>query len=186
MAWFSSIKGHYPSLGQVDLTRPLTIESGKTVERGSIVKLDGATDTFKQASAGDTALLFISLQDVTDAQAGMAGTVPFGGAVSNSKANITLPVAGQPVITGLSMAQAGEYETDMFDTSATYTVGEALKVGTNGKLTADSAGTNAVAYVTKVPFNRWINDAVAAPSGASIKVATRTGASRKVLQFVTK
>ena len=40
MAWFSPIKGHYPSLDQVDMTKPLTIESGKTIERGSIIKLD--------------------------------------------------------------------------------------------------------------------------------------------------
>ena len=181
--WFSPIKGQYPSLHQVDKTLP--VKAGVTaIYRGTILALKSDTDTsdqasaqgvFDVASATDT-LLYVALQPYADLTAGMAGTA-------------FSPRGGVPKITGLDLTQAGEYETDVFDSDVTnYTVGAELYVASGKLTTTKAAGATLVGYVTKAPATRWVNSAPAnMPSGeTNPRLANRTGASVKVLQFRTK
>lgn len=74
----------------------------------------------------------------------------------------------------------------MFDTSKTYTVGEAL-YAVDGVLTnAGSEGDYVVGYVTAPSTSRWVNNAIAVPAdGTDPRLAIRTGATLKVLRFKT-
>lgn len=178
MGWFSPVKGSYPSLAQVDKTLPVAEGSSK-IERGTIVALaedsTGASKNgvFKVAEASDE-ILYVSLQDDTDPTAGFAGTAfdPKGD--------------GVPAITGIDLAQDGEYETSVFDDDKTYAVGQKLYAA-NGLLTNEGSG-KVVGVVTGVPASRWVNDAIAVADKAGSKdprLAKRTGARVRVLRFKT-
>ena len=177
MGWFSPVKGSYPSLAQVDKTLPL--DSGVTaLERGQIIALDKDTDgnPVWVLPKATSKMLYVALQDKSDPTAGFAGTA-FD------------PKGGVPAITGIDLAQDGEYETSVFagaaDDSVTYEIGDELKVNADGYL-AKTGVTGVVGYVTSVPTTRWINNAVATPPGQTDqRLATRTGASRKVIRFKT-
>lgn len=179
MGWFSPVKGSYPSLAQVDKTLPIAEGSSK-IERGTIVALaadsTGKKGVFKVAEASDE-ILYVSLQDDTDPTAGFAGTA-FD------------PKGGVPAITGIDLAQDGEYETSVFDGGAdgkkVYTIGQKLYVA-NGLLTNEGSG-KVVGVVTGVPTTRWVNDAIAVPDKAGStdpRLAKRTGARVSVLRFKT-
>ena len=184
MGWFSPIKGHYPSLGQVDKTLPVA-DNATTIQRGMIIKVaeDATNDEGKftvpeTIAEGD--LLYIALQDYVDAQAGMAGTVGF----DDGNAGNVHP--GVPTITGLSIDAEGEYETDqvapalLSDPDAK--VGLALTV-TNGLLSKASGGNKVVGYLTGKIYSRWINNATAKQAGGKV---VRQGDSRNVIRFRTK
>ena len=186
MGWFSPVKGSYPSLAQVDKTLPVD-DSVKALERGMIVALAPSSGSeegvWKVATADDAKLLYVALQDLSDPTAGYAGDA------FNPDPNVTLPtnvpnagVPGKPRITALDLIQDAEYETSVFDNTKTYAVGDALYVA-NGKLT--NTGTTIVGYVTLAPKDRWINNAVAVPTGADRRLAYRTGATEKVIRFKT-
>ena len=177
MGWFSPVKGSYPSLAQVDKALPIAAGASK-IERGTIVALvedstgKSADGVFKVASASDK-LLYVSLQDDTDPTAGYAGNAfdPTEG--------------GVPKINGIKLAQEGEYETSVFDTTKTYKVGQSLYV-VDGVLTNAGSGT-VVGVVTSPPFERWVNDAIALPvGGKDPRLAIRTGANVNVLRFTTE
>ena len=173
MGWFSPVKGSYPSLAQVDKTLPL--DSGIKIERGMILAL-GSTDgkpVWKLPTSADK-LLYVALQDSTDPTAGFAGT-SFD------------PKGGVPAITGIDLAQDGEYETSVFKGDG-YEIGKALYAGADGFLTTANSGGDVVGYVTSVPTERWINNAIATPPGMEEeyqRLAYRTGASRTVIRFKT-
>lgn len=188
--WFSPIKGHYPSLGQLDKTLP--VQSGnETIERGMVLEMvnddvnaDGA---FKiAATAAEGKLLYVSLQDYTDAQAGMAGTTGFDADVpSHTEGNITIPgvKAQVPTVTGLSLDMEGEYETDAFkDITEAAKIGDGLTVA-NGFFKLASGGDTVVAYLTGKPYTRWINNAAAKSAGNKV---VRQGANKTVIRFRTK
>jgi len=188
MGWFSPIKGHYPSLGQIDKTLPVASgDSNKNIERGMIIEMAAdavnADGAFKVAAdATNAALLYIALQDYNDAQAGMAGTTGFDGA-SAAKTGVT---AGVPTITGLSMSMEGEYETDRFTGLADAAVGTKLTVA-NGLLKVASGNDTVVGYLTGKPASRWVNNAIAKPEGVTNpKLATRQGKNVTVIRFRTK
>lgn len=200
MGWFSPIKGHYPSLGQIDKTLP--VADGVTgISRGTIVAL--ATDTvhtngvFKLPEATTpAALLYVSLQEYDDSQAGMAGTVAFDAGTAPEKSNPKFPdnmnvKPGVPAITGLSLAMDGEYETDQYDhdkIKATTTVGTKLGVTATGLITTVEDETSTViGYLTGVPASRWVNNAIAKPDGGKVpRLATRQGKNVTVIRFATK
>ena len=123
MGWFSPVKGHYPSLGQVDKTLP--VKTGVTaIARGTIVALEADSDSAEgvwDVASGSDKLLYVALQDYTDPTAGFAGSA-FD------------PKGGVPRINALSLDQEGEFETTEFKTDDTYAVGAALYV-VNGKKT---------------------------------------------------
>ena len=178
MGWLSPVKGHYPSLSQVDKTLP--VKTGVTaIKRGTILALisddEGKSEdgVWKIATSTDK-LLYVSLQDYSDPTAGFAGTA-FD------------PAGGVPAITGIDLAQEGEYETSVFDTSKTYVVGQPLYVD-NGVLTNAGSGT-VVGYVTRPSTDRWINNAIALPDQSKgetdPRLAIRTGAKQAVLRFRT-
>lgn len=180
MGWFSPVKGHYPSIAQVDKTLPVK-EGVTNVKRGTIIALV-ADDTGKsedgvwKVAAATDKLLYVSLQDYSDPTAGFAGTA-FD------------PKGGVPAITGIDLAQEGEYETSVFDTDKTYTVGQALYVA-NGVLTnVDPGSGTVVGYVTRPSTDRWINNAIAVPDQSKgetdPRLALRTGAKQAVLRFRT-
>lgn len=171
MGWFSPVKGSYPSLAQVDKTLP--VQDGVTaIERGTILAVTAGDDgngIWKIAGSSDK-MLYVSLQDYTDPTAGFAGT-SFD------------PEGGTPAITGIDLAQDGEYETSVF-AKGDYKVGDALYVS-DGVLTASGSGT-LVGYVTAPVFERWINNAIAVPKdGTDPRLAIRTGAKKSVLRFKT-
>lgn len=179
MGWFSPVKGHYPSLGQVDKTLP--VKAGVTaIARGTIVALEADSDSAEgvwDVASGSDKLLYVALQDYTDPTAGFAGSA-FD------------PKGGVPRITALSLDQEGEYETTEFKTDDTYAVGAALYV-VNGKLQATNPGSGTVVgYVTMAPAERWINNAIAVPDQTNgttdPRLAIRTGANKFVLRFRTK
>ena len=176
MGWFSPVKGEYPGLAQVD--KALLLADGVTsIERGMIVALgagngeDGDEGVWQKPNGTTDKLLYVALQDYVDPTAGFAGTA-FD------------PKGGVPNITGIDLAQEGEYETSVFDTTKTYAVGEALYVE-DGVLTNSGSGT-VVGYVTSPSTSRWINNAIAVPAdGEDQRLAIRTGATKKVIRFKT-
>ena len=180
MGWFSPVKGHYPSLSQIDKTLPVLAGNNK-IKRGYIVALteddvgqstDGA---WKIAEASDT-LLYVALQDYSDPTAGFAGT--------SFTPNPTDLDPARPAITAIDLSQEGEYETSVFDTKQTYKVGEPLYVA-DGVITNSGSGT-VVGYVTRPSTDRWINNAIATPPDETDqRLATRTGAKQAVLRFKT-
>ena len=193
MGWFSPIKGDYPSLGQIDKTLPVdTDESNKAIERGMIIEMAAdavnADGAFKIAtSSSNEGLLYVSLQDYDDAQAGMAGTTGFDGNVpSITEGNINIPgvTAGVPAVTGLSLSMDGEYETDQFVGLEGAAVGTKLWVD-NGKIVR-AAGDNFFGYLTGAPYSRWVNNAVAKPDNGTKRTATRQGKNVTVIRFRTK
>lgn len=182
MAWFSPIKGHYPSLEQIDKTLPVAT-GNEGIERGMIIEMANdevnAEGAFKIAEdATNAGLLYIALQDYEDSQAGMAGTVPFDGASADN----TGVTPGVPSITGLSLSQEGEYETDQFKGLEDATIGAGLTVA-NGMLVAATGDANVVAYLTGKPNSRWVNNAPAKKAGSQV---VRQGANVSVIRFRTK
>ena len=179
MGWFSPVKGEYPGLAQVD--KALLLADGvKTIKRGMIVALgagngkDGDEGVWNLPTADDK-LLYVALQDYTDPTAGFAGTAfdPSG--------------KGKPRINALDLAQDAEYETSVFVNTKDFVVGQALYADSNGMLTnVKGDKTHVVGYVTMVPKDRWINNAVAVDGGnADPRVAYRTGATETVIRFKT-
>jgi hypothetical protein len=166
MAWFSPVKGGYPGLQQIDKT--LSVGSDETgIVRGSLVYVDGSgvEPVFRLADAAQaddpTAYIYFVLVGQNDFQAGMAGTIGQG------------PAGGSARITALAVGQPMEFQTDQFDAEGDYAVGTLLTVGADGKLTPHTTGKNVVAQVTAVPFERWVNDAVAVAgrrTGALVEV----------------
>ena len=180
MGWFSPVKGAYPSLGQVDKTLPLSADVEK-LERGMIVALNPGTNDKEEKNGvwalpkATDKLLYVALQDSSDPTAGFAGT-SFD------------PKGGVPCITALDLNQDAEYETSVFDGDVTYAVGDPLKANSDGILTK-STGENdvVVGYVTGVPTDRWVNNAIAVPPWQKDqRLAYRTGATVSVLRFKTK
>jgi len=181
MGWFSPIKGHYPSLSQIDKTLPVAT-GNEGILRGMIIEMApgvNADGEFKVAAdATNEALLYIALQDYSDAQAGMAGTTGFDGA-DVAKTGV---VPGVPAITGLSLSMEGEYETDQFKDLDDAKVGDPLTVKT-GFLTKAASGDNVVGYLMGTPYNRWVNNATAKRNPREV---VRQGANVSVIRFRTK
>jgi len=167
MAWFSPVKGGYPGLQQID--KILSVGSDEAgIVRGSLVYVDGSgvAPVFRLAgvtqATDPTAYIYYTLVGQDDFQAGAAGTIGQG------------PAGGAARITALAVGQPMEFQTDQFDAEGDYAVGTLLTVGADGKLTPHTTGDNVVAQVTSVPFERWVNDAVAV-------AGRRTGALLEVL-----
>jgi hypothetical protein len=187
MAWFSPVKGAYPSLAQIDKTLPIgeSTENLSKIKRGTVMYVDGDTNTFKLGAAeGNT---YISLQNYDDTQAEFAGGTWFGNGktdIVNSEADSYVEIAHTPAVTGLSMTMAGEYETDNFfstDDDA-ITVGTKLTAGTDGIIKKAGSSDPVFAICTSAPVARWVNNAwVTQGYGAS----RRQGASVSVIRFKT-
>lgn len=163
MSWFNVLKGAYPSLQQIDKTLDMAVgETG--IVRGTLIYQVGTT--FKKLTdtqADDpTAYPLFALMGQDDLTAGMAGTIGQGAP------------GGVPRLTGLAVGMPFEFETDQFDNSVAYTVGELLTCGAGGRLVPWTSGDNCIAQVTKVVTARWVNDAIAI-------TGWRTGALRNVL-----
>ena len=202
MAWFSPIKGGYPSLAQIDRTLPLD-PNFVNCDRGMILKVVDSNGvqawTYADSAVPANGPLYVALQNKDDTQAGMAG-LPAAGMGQPADTDYSRnPDAGIPLgggtyapsftgtirVSGLALAQEGEYQTDVFS-------GADLKVGdpptvSDGKLVKGDV-TNyeqVVGFVTKAPFSRWVNDAKATRNGTLIDPPTRTGAQVTVIQFTT-
>ena len=162
MAWFNVLKGAYPSLQQVD--KVLNVAVGETnIVRGSLIYQDGSY--FKLAGGSQdsapAAYIHFALMSQTDLTAGMAGGV--GQGVGGGTARIN----------GLAVGMPFEFETDQFNTTAQYTVGQLLTVMNGGLLTAHSSGKNCIAQVTAAVTTRWVNSAIAVTGwrlGANVSV----------------
>lgn len=181
--WFSPIKGVYPGLAQIDRTLPVGADETDIV-RGSIVYVDenGGDPVFRLADVAQAsdaeADLHIVLVGQDDFQAGMAGSIGQG----QSPDTLYADNPSRAVITALSFHMPMEFQTDEWETTGydgNYNVGTLLTVGAGGKLTPREDTTEVtLAQVTKFPFVRWVNNAVAIPG-------RRTGANVTVLQART-
>ncbi len=164
MAWFNVLKGAYPSLQQID--KVLNVAVGETgIVRGSLIYQVGST--FKLATAAQdsdpAAYIHFALMSQTDLVAGMAGGV--GQGVGGGTARIN----------GLSVGMPFEFETDQFNTTVGYTVGQLLTVANGGILTPHTSTKNCVAQVTKAVSTKWVNSAIAVTGwrlGANVAVLT--------------
>lgn len=200
MAWFSPLKGAFPSLQQIDKTLSVAgdqMVSADKIVRGSLVYVtaDNAFALAGDSQATDpTALIYFALQGQDDFQAGMAGSIGQGpdgvwDGTFDEYGNGNI-VAGAARITALACTMPLEFQTDQFDAdtiTAQTPVGTLLTCGKGtcagvankgGLLVAHGSGDNAVAQLTAVPFERWINDAVAV-------VGRRTGAMSTVINART-
>lgn len=180
MGWFSPVKGSYPSLAQVDKTLRVATSVG-AIERGTILTI-AADSNFKEGvwnlAAKDSDTFYIALADYSDPTSGFAGDA-FNPDPKSDKGE------GTPAITAIDLAQDGEYETSVF-AEGTYTVGQKLYVGANGKLTNVNDGGKVVGIVTLGNTDRWVNDAIASPKGCTDqRLAYRTGATKTVIRFKT-
>lgn len=184
MAWFSPVKGVYPSLAQVDKT--LSVKEGidlDDIKRGTVMHVDADTNTFALGAAeGNT---YISLQNGDDTQAEFAGGTWFGNGKTDIASGTKKP--GTPSVTGLSMTMAGEYETDNYK-GTDITVGTKLTAGNDGVIakakeaSGEVAADPVFAICTSAPTSRWVNNAeVTSGYGAS----RRQGASVSVIRFKT-
>ena len=173
MGWFTVIKGAYPSLSQIDRTLPVG-SSETSIQRGSIIYEDNSNTNlgpqFRLAGAAQAsdphAYLFFALVDQTDFEAGMAGTIGQG------------PAGGVAKITGLAIGQPLEVQTDQFNMNGGLQVGDLVTVGDGGVVIPHTAGQNCLGQITKSPFSRWVNDAVAV-------AGRRTGANVAVVNLRT-
>lgn len=190
--WFSPVKGAYMTLGQVDKTatvKATTAADKAKVKRGMFLALD--TDgTFipypDKDKPGD--IPYICLQDYNDYTAAAAGSGAEAYENTNAAGNRTqygAPVTSTavgPRVTGLSVLMPGEYQTTAFATDGDYAIGTALVVVGGMLAPAKDTGNvgNVVGYVTKAPFERWINDLHADDANYHL-----TGGKASVLQWAT-
>lgn len=204
MSWFSPLKGKYPSLSVLDKSAPVAADSAPIVRGSVIVLLDTgeftlATDALAE---DDKARVYIALNGSDDSQTGFAGTVGFGNAsgIPTSPLNGTptrplgvFRTGGQAVVTGISVMEPLEYQTDQFATAIAsspapvYTDGAYLSFG-EGIVDADDGngtvgglivphieGKAVIGRVSVTPATRYINSAPAAGShgrrqGANVRV----------------
>jgi len=167
MGWFNVLKGAYPSLQQID--RPLDVAAGEAgIVRGSCIYID-TNNNYKLATAAvdDTpgAYIFwcLPMGGQEDFQAGMAGTIGQG------------PAGGVAKINGLACGMPFEFETDQYDTTQVYAIGDLLMPGALGKVTLHTSGKNCIGQVTQTVRTRWANDAIAVTgrrTGANVNVLT--------------
>ena len=155
MGLLNVLKGAYPSLQQIDKTLPVHKDgqSGAldAIVRGSLIYDNLGVFTLAGAAQAATvpgAYIYIALMDATDLVAGMAGSIGQGVG------------GGVPRITGLAISMPMEIETDQY-TGQSFTVGQFLMVGDNGKFVAHTDGLTCIGQVTKGITTRWQNDAVA-------------------------
>ena len=173
MAWFSVLKGAYPSLQQIDKTLLVAEDPSKgVIVRGSLIYVNGGNFMLANSAQADDpqAYIYFALVGEADFTAGMAGTIGQGVA------------AGTAAVTGIACGQPMEFQTDQFvaSPSPSWAVGVYLTVADGGLLTPCAAATdgsagdqNIVAQCTAVPFNKWVNDAVAVANyrtGANVSV----------------
>ncbi|MFC1453575.1 hypothetical protein ACFLQL_00155 [Verrucomicrobiota bacterium] len=152
MGLFNVIKGAYPSLQQIDKTLPMNADATGIV-RGSLMYEDAGEfklATSSQEGDADTpgAYIYVALMDQDDLVAGMAGSIGQGVG------------SGVPRLTGLAISMPMEIETDQY-TGQSFTVGEFVAVGDDGKFVAHATGVTAIGQITKGITTRWANDAVA-------------------------
>lgn len=164
--------------------------------------------TSTQAGNATPVIPYIALQSWKDFQAGMAGNIgqapitkgiaPFHTKAGSGAWDDGTPSGANeaafidahniadaqdvegPRITAISILQAAEYQTNAFDATQTYKVGDLLTVNDEGKLTPWAEGKSVVGSVTAAPFTRWINDL-----GASEDAARISGGNSKVINFAT-
>ena len=145
-------KGAYPSLTQIDKEALLSADESIAVERGSLLYLDddGEWRVAGATQAGDSthpgAFCYFAFQADSDLTAQMAGGVPVS---ANQRPKIAA-ISGSPTI---------EIETDMLTGSPD--LGDFMMAGANGKLVVHETGKTALLKVTRAPYVRWINNAVA-------------------------
>ena len=199
MAHLSPKKGGFPFKDQHDRTCPVDpakfADYKDVLERGSVLSVD-KNGYFQIAASADEGPLFLSLQDYDDLQAAMAGffSVAKGDNLANFRkgphADPVDPIqvhAGPaahkalnrntPAITGIHMDDGDVWQTDMFDDGdgVTYEIGDKLTVK-DGLVTLAGDGDTVVGYVTKAPYTRYANDAVA-------MAGLMTGALIRVIDF---
>ena len=162
-------KGAYPSLVQIDKEALLSAHETGTVERGQLLYLngDGEWQVASATQAGDAThpgtFCYLAFQADSDLTAQMAGGVP----VSANQ---------HPKIAGLAVSPTIEIETDMFTGSPA--LGNFMAAGANGRLVVHTSGATALLKVTRAPYVRWINNAVAV-------TGWRTGNNVAVVRGVT-
>ena len=187
--WFSPIKGAYPGMGQEDKTAPVKASDIANVKRGIVLKYAaGVFEIPSTATAGDD--LYFALQSGDDTQAEFAGSTWYlpggvnGPAADLAQSKILRDVAKNgnrgPSVTGLSVYQSGEFQTDNF--TGDLALGAKLTFGAGGVLKEASGSDFVIGIVTAAPFDRYLNDKALITSGG---IERNQGAMGKVIQFRT-
>ena len=171
MGWFNPIKGHYLTLGQIDKT--LSVNASATgIVRGSLIYEDSGTWKLATATQATdaTAYLYFALQPQTGLTAGMAGSIGQGVSQVWNGSSMTTATAK---VTGLAIGQPFDFETQEFDITQSYSDGDLLTVGANGRITKHTTGKNCIGQVIDGVSNRWVNDATAITgykTGATVSI----------------
>lgn len=162
---FNVLKGAYPTLDQLDKVLPVAdAETG--IVRGSTLRIDtsGANDAWVRTAADAASqgaantpgpVIYFALQDQGQPDVDMSGVV--------NAIPCTMPM---------------EVETDQFDAGGTFAVGAFVSAGADGQVVDHADDLTAIGVVTKGPYSRWVNDAVAV-------AGKRTGARKNVIAFLT-
>ena len=159
---FNVLKGAYPSLAQIDVTRPANAAATGIV-RGSALIINASDEWI--------------LSEGTSATVGAANTP--GPIIHFALQDFAQPdVTFAEGLTALPCRFPCEVETDQFDSAGTYALGTYLTGGTGGEVTDHNDDETACGIVTRVPYARWANDAVAV-------AGSRTGNRINVISFWT-
>jgi len=145
---FNVLKGAYPTLQQLDESLPVA-STVTGVVRGSCVRAadDGGTrswfitasDATNQGAANTPGpLIYFSLQDQGQPDVDMAG-----------------------VLTAIPCSMPNEIETDQYAAGGTFPIGGYVMAGADGKLEDHTDDLTAIGQVTRAPYIRWANDAIA-------------------------
>ena len=190
MAHLSPKKGAFPNKDQHDRTCPVdsTIAANlASLERGSVLYVNKSGEfVIADKTDGDANYPFyLSLQNGNDLQATMAGFFSVGkgdpnpfdakGLTVHDSTDHPNVLSRVPAVSGIHMDDGDVWQTDMFDESASYEIGDAVTLGENGKITKslDPSNDMILGYVTKTPYTRYANDAPVIPgfmTGGPIRV----------------
>jgi len=151
------LKGAYPSLKQLDKSLP--VKAANAIIRGSLIRVDTATNEFQLTEAGDAGaanspgpVCYWALQAATDPDVQMAG-----------------------VLTGIPCTAPMELETDQIDTNDPgndFVVGAYVSAGV-GVIKAHADDETAIGVVTNAASFRWANGIDAAGEYVGRRTGTR-------------
>jgi hypothetical protein len=160
---FNVLKGAYPTLQQLDETLP--VAGGVTgIVRGSCLRAADdagtrswfitAADATNQGAANTPGpLIYFALQDQGQPDVDMAGA-----------------------LSALPCSMPMEVETDQFDAGGAFPIGGYIMAGAAGVVTDHTDDKTAIGQVTRSPYIRWANDAIAV-------TGKRTGNRVNVISF---
>jgi hypothetical protein len=160
------LKGAYPGLHQLD--EDLPVEATQTdILRGTCLRKSSgewvktAADAASQGAANTPGpIIYFSLHPQDEEDVTLSG-----------------------VLSALPCTFPCEIETDQYDAGGTFAVGDYVVAGADGKIEDHADDLTACGVVTRSPYPRYVNDALA-PASSPVQGA-RTGRILNVVSFWT-